>query len=122
MQIHEVRERKKRYQNLLLLADEQEELIDQYLDRGTMYVLEDDDVYAECVVTDEGDGVLELQNLAVTPGCHRRGYGTQLIRFLEKNTPAVTASCGWARGIAQRRSHFIGPVVFILTSALQIIF
>ena len=49
MQIHEVRERKKRYQNLLLLADEQEELIDQYLDRGTMYVLEDDDVYAECV-------------------------------------------------------------------------
>ena len=84
MQIHEVRERKKRYQNLLLLADEQEELIDQYLDRGTMYVLEDDDVYAECVVTDEGDGVLELQNLAVTPGCHRRGYGTQLIRFLEK--------------------------------------
>ena len=31
-----------------------------------MYVLEDDGVKAECVVTDEGGGVYELKNLAVT--------------------------------------------------------
>ena len=49
---------KKQYLSLLLLADEQEDMLDRYLERGTMYVLEDDGVKAECVVTDEGGGVL----------------------------------------------------------------
>ena len=34
-------------------------MIDRYLDSGTMYVLDDDGVKAECVVTDEGDGIIE---------------------------------------------------------------
>ena len=50
------------YRALLLLADEQEDMVDRYLERGTMYVLEDGGaVRAECVVTDEGDGILELK-------------------------------------------------------------
>ena len=73
---------KKRYLDLLLLADEQEDMIDRYLDRGTMYVLEDDGVKAECVVTDEGGGVLELKNIAVEPGVQGRGYGKALVDFL----------------------------------------
>ena len=52
MRITRVDENKKRYLDLLLLGDEQEDMIDRYLDRGTMYVLEDDGVRAECVVTD----------------------------------------------------------------------
>mgnify|MGYP001206485796 CR=1 FL=1 len=43
---------KKRYLNLLLLADEQESMIDRYLERGEMFVLEDNGVKAVCVVTD----------------------------------------------------------------------
>ena len=77
-------ENRKRYLPLLLLADEQESMVDRYLERGTMYVLEDGgEVLAECVVTDEGGGVLELKNLAVAPAFQRRGYGRRLIRFLE---------------------------------------
>ena len=41
MHIHEVRTDKKRYLPLLLLADEQESMIDRYLDRGRLFVLED---------------------------------------------------------------------------------
>ena len=41
--------------SLLLLADEQENMIDRYLEKGTMYALEDGNVKAECVVTDEGN-------------------------------------------------------------------
>ena len=33
-----------------LLADEQENMIDHYLEKGTMYVLEDGNVKAECVI------------------------------------------------------------------------
>lgn len=79
-----ITEDKKCYLPLLLLADEQEDMIDRYLDRGTLYVLEDPDLRALCVVTDEGSGVLELKNLSVEPAFQHRGYGRRLIRFLEE--------------------------------------
>ena len=44
MKIREVNENKKHFISLLLLADEQENMIDRYLEKGTMYVLEDGDV------------------------------------------------------------------------------
>ena len=47
---------KKRYLDLLLLGDEQESMIDRYLERGELFVLEDNGVKAVCVVTDEGNG------------------------------------------------------------------
>lgn len=84
MNIFEVKTEKKRYLPLLLLGDEQEDMIDLYLDRGTMYALDEGGVKAVCVVTDEGDGALELKNLAVSPECQRRGYGRRLVRFLEE--------------------------------------
>ena len=81
MEIRKVETDKKRYLDLLLLADEQEDMVDRYLERGTMYVLEDNGVKAECVVTDEG-GVLELKNLAVEPAFQGRGYGKAMVDFL----------------------------------------
>ena len=82
MQIREIINDKKQYLDLLLLADEQEDMIDRYLERGTMYVLEEDGVKAECVVTDEGSSVLELKNIAVEPAFQGKGYGKALLDFL----------------------------------------
>lgn len=82
MKIQEVIDHKKAHLDLLLLADEQEDMIDRYLERGTMYVLEDDGVKAECVVTDEGGGILELKNIAVVQDCQGKGYGKALVDFL----------------------------------------
>lgn len=79
MEIRKVENGKKQYLDLLLLADEQEDMIDRYLERGTMYVLEDSGVKAECVVTDEGDGILELKNIAVEPAFQGKGYGKALV-------------------------------------------
>ena len=84
MNIFEVKTDKKRYIDLLLLADEQESMIDRYLGRGTMYALDDDGVKAVCVVTGENDGILEIKNIAVEPDSQKKGYGTQLIRFLRE--------------------------------------
>ena len=82
MQIYEIRENKKQHLNLLLLADEQERMIDRYLERGTMYVLEAHGVQGVCVVTDEGDGVLEIKNIAVRPEAQKRGYGKAMLNFV----------------------------------------
>lgn len=82
MKIREVNENKKKFISLLLLADEQESMVDRYLEKGTMYVLEDSNVKAECVVTEEGNGVLEIKNIAVEPKNQGKGYGKALIDFL----------------------------------------
>lgn len=82
MEITEIRENKKRFLSLLLLADEQEDMIDRYLDRGTMFVLDDNGIKCECVVTDEGKGVLEIKNIATVPEYQGKGYGKTLIDFV----------------------------------------
>ena len=82
MKIKQIETNKKRYLQFLLLADEQEDMVDRYLQRGVMYVLEDDGVKATCVVTDEGNGILELKNIAVAPDFQRKGYGKALVEFL----------------------------------------
>ena len=42
---------KKQYLDLLLLGDEQETMIDRYLERGDLFVLEDNGIKAVGVVT-----------------------------------------------------------------------
>lgn len=84
MKIYEVVVNKRDYMDLLFLADEQENMIDKYLDNGTMYVLDDDGVKGECVVTDEGNGVLEIKNIAIVPESHGKGYGKLLIKYISE--------------------------------------
>ncbi len=85
MTIRQVKTDKKRYLDLLLLADEQEDMIDRYLERSELYVLEEAGrAVAQCAVTDEGAGVLELKSLSVLPEFQKKGYGRALIRFVEE--------------------------------------
>ena len=75
MKIREVNENKKQFIALLLLADEQENMIDHYLEKGTMYVLEDGNVKAECVVTDEEMEYLKLKILQLILRIKDRAMG-----------------------------------------------
>lgn len=84
MDIIEVTEDKKEYIALLLLADEQENMIDRYLDKGKMYILDNNGLKCECVVTNEGNGVLEIKNIATVPEYQGKGYAKALIDFLVK--------------------------------------
>ena len=82
MEIRKVAGYKKEYLDLLLLADEQENMIDNYLEHGEMFVLDDNGIKAECVVTKETAGIYELKNIAVVSDCKHKGYGKKLINFL----------------------------------------
>lgn len=83
MEIIEVAQSKKGYLDLLLLADEQEDMIDKYLDRGIMYVLDDNGIKCECVITDEGNRVLEIKNIATVSNCQGKGYAKAMIDFID---------------------------------------
>ena len=82
MSVIEILTDKKQYLELLLLADEQEDMIDRYLSRGRMYILDDDGIKCECVVTDEGNGVLEIKNIATVPEYQGKGYAKAMIDFV----------------------------------------
>ena len=80
MEFCAISDNKRAFLPLLLLGDEQEEMIDRYLDRGTLWALYDGGVLrCVCVVTEEGDGDFEIKNLAVAPGSQRRGYGRAMV-------------------------------------------
>ena len=80
--IIEVTENRKRYLPLLLLADEQENMIDRYIERGRMFILEDSgQAVAEILITDEGDGIAEIKSLAIIPEHQGEGLGSILIDY-----------------------------------------
>lgn len=81
MEIRPVSRDKKQYLELLLLADEQEDMIDRYLEQGEMFVCLDPEVVGEIVIVELGGGVFEVKNLATNPAVHGRGYGRKLLDF-----------------------------------------
>lgn len=82
MNIIQITHNKKQYIDLLLLADEQESMIDRYLEHGEMFVLENNGVKAIRIITDEGNGVCKLKNIAVKLDVQRQEYGKNLIHYL----------------------------------------
>ena len=82
IEIREVVENKKQFLSLLLLADEQEDMIDRYISDGTMYVLDDNGVKGECVVLNVGNNTLEIKNIVIHPDYQRKGYGQAFIDFI----------------------------------------
>ena len=79
MEFERVVGNKKDYLPLLLLADEQEDMIDRYLGKGEMYLAKDPEVVGECVVCKVDDGVYEIKNIATDPALHGKGYGRALM-------------------------------------------
>ncbi|MBS5037290.1 MAG: GNAT family N-acetyltransferase [Fusobacterium sp.] len=73
-------------------------MIDKYLERGEMYILDDNGIKAECVVTDEGSKILEIKNIAVSPKFQKQGYGKKLIEFItekySENFSVIQAGTG----------------------------
>ena len=85
MDIYEAEGDRRQYMDLLLLADESPVMIEKYIDRGRLFVASDlGRAVGECLVTDEGRGVLEIKSLAVVPAYQRHGLGRALIRHAEE--------------------------------------
>ena len=83
MEIVAVEWDRKRYLDLLLMADEQESMIDRYIARGDMFAaVAGGRVCGVCLVTDEGGGTAEIKNLAVEPAWRGRGVGRMMVDFV----------------------------------------
>jgi len=121
LKIEKITENKKQFLDLLLLADEQEDMIDKYLPDGDLFALYDGDLKSVCVVVQINKETCELKNIATYQKYQGKGYGRALIRFISdfyKNnyktmlvgtgeTPAILSfykSCGFE--ISHRIKNF----------------
>jgi len=85
LEIKRIYENKKQFLDLLLLADEQETMIDKYLERGELFALYDDDLKSVCIVTQESKDVCEIKNIATYKKWHGKGYGSKLLNHISSH-------------------------------------
>lgn len=114
MKIEKINDNKKQFLDLLLLADEQENMIDKYLPQGDMFALYDDDLKSICVVLPIDSETCELKNIATYEKYQGQGYGRVLINYISEfyknsyktmqlgtgETPAILSfyeSCGFEK-------------------------
>lgn len=77
-----ITENKKQFLDLLLLADEQENMIDKYLLNGDLFALYDGDLKSVCVVVRIDSETCELKNIATYEKFQGKGYGSVLINHI----------------------------------------
>lgn len=82
MEIKRILSNKKQFLDLLLLADEQEDMIDKYLGRGDVFALYDGDLRSICVVTKEEEEIYELKNIATYERYQGKGYGKAMVNYI----------------------------------------
>ena len=82
IKIQKIHEDKKQFLDLLLLADEQEDMIDKYLHQGDLFALFDDELKSICVVTKIDCETCELKNIATYQEFQGKGYGRALINYI----------------------------------------
>lgn len=82
MRIEKFTRNKKQFLDLLLLADEQEDMIDKYLPSGDLFALYDNDLKSVCVVVPVNSDMCELKNIATYEKDQGKGYGKALINFI----------------------------------------
>lgn len=82
VKIEKISNNKKQFLDLLLLADEQENMIDKYLPGGDLFALYDDGLKSVCVVISINSDTCELKNIATYGKYQGKGYGRALINHI----------------------------------------
>ena len=113
-------ENKKQEMPLLFLADEQEEMIDLYLERGRLHRLrENGKTLCVCVVTDEGEGVFEVKNLAVDPAHQRKGIGRRMLSYIAQQYAGKARVLHVGTGAGTSNEHFYERCGFKRVGVIQ---
>lgn len=84
MRIERILNDKKRYLDLLLLADESETMIDKYLENGDVFGLYDEELRSICVLSEVDQDTCELKNIATYQQYQGKGFASALIEHISE--------------------------------------
>ena len=84
VEIHEIRSEPKRFIDLLLIGDEQEDMVGRYLDSCRLFIgYIDGKPCACCAIKVVDTGTIEIKNLAVVAEHRRHGVGRAMLGYVE---------------------------------------
>lgn len=79
--IRAIEQNRERFLDLLLLADPSEKMVKQYIAKGHLFVLfENDEAYGVIHLLPQSSSVMEIKNVAVKEEVQGRGYGKKLVQ------------------------------------------
>ena len=82
MKVELICENREKFMDLLLLADEQEDMVRKYINKGEMFALFDENLVSICIVIEETKGNFEIKNIATHKDYQGKGHGKYLINYL----------------------------------------
>ena len=84
VEILRITKEKKRFLPLLLLGDEDEGMIDRYLEQSDLKKKQKQgQPIGVCAVMKRGDGDIEIKNIAIDPNHQHKGYGKKMIDYVQ---------------------------------------
>jgi len=83
MEFLQIKENKKEYLNLILKADPDINVVNNYLNSSDMYaIVEDKHVVSEIIITQVDNDTCELKNISTLDNYKGRGYASKLIQYV----------------------------------------
>ncbi|MFB6468802.1 GNAT family N-acetyltransferase [Cytobacillus sp. Hz8] len=74
-------QKKEKYKDFLLMADESEEVVNQYISRGEMFSLQfEKKIVGVILFMEESPEIIELKNIAILPSYRGKGFGKEAIK------------------------------------------
>jgi GNAT superfamily N-acetyltransferase len=119
MEIKRIINGKENYIDLLLLGDEQESMINKYLNRGELYALYDGDLKTVSVVTNEDENTYEIKNIATYEKYQGKGYGTYMIKYIIENYKNKCSTLLVGTGESYRILSFYKKCGFIYSHSIK---
>lgn len=83
MEIKKIENNKSKYMELLLEADPEKEVIEKYLEKGDLFIGENEGkVVCVCIIIRYDNETCELKNIATLPEARGKGYAGKMIEYV----------------------------------------
>lgn len=120
MRIEEVTKNKTDFMDILLIGDEEEAMINKYLDQSRLFVLYNKNKLTSiCAVIRIDDKTIEIKNLATSPEYQNRGYASMLLDFICKKYKEEAAEIILGTGENEKTLKFYKKRGFVETHKIK---
>lgn len=120
MEIREVTSNKADFMEILLVGDEDEAMINKYLEQSTLFVLYDNNIMTSiCAVMEIDSETVEIKNLATYSEYQNKGYASKLLDFVFDKYKKVYNTVILGTGENEKTLNFYKKRGFIQTRRVK---
>ena len=120
MRIIKINENKENFIDILLIGDESEDMIKEYLDSSNLFALYDNNILTSiCACLKIDNKTIEIKNIATYPQYQKRGYGSKLLEFIFKRYKNIAKVIILGTGENEKTLNFYKKRGFIETHKVK---